>query len=354
MKYFNSDNILFAFVGDLVVGGTILYKSTDKGTSWDSISFFDNWGISTLIKIPKNVFYAVGSSGKIYKSINYGYDWDTIPSVTNKYLSEIIFFDDQNGCIVGDDGIILRTSDNGNSWSIIQTGISENLNSLDFLDLMNGIVVGQENWTLQENSILKTTDGGLTWIKKVVSNPRGELLDIEFIDLANIIIVGGSDDYFGGRDPIVIRSSDGGENWIDISSQFPRGINSISFYNSNKAVSGGFAGGIYKTNDSGNNWTKMYNGFLSSFNDICTFDSSFFYTIGIDFEVNELVFLYTENGGEVWETKNVPPLTNVSGLDFLNENYGMILGSNLIFYTENGCSTWIQGISLLQMFISIM
>ncbi len=343
LKYFSSDNTLFAFVGDQVVGGTILYKSTDRGTNWDSIFIFNNWGMADLDKNSDNVFFAVGGSGKIYKSTNYGYDWDTIPSVTNKYLSEIIFLDNQNGCIVGDDGIILITSDNGNTWTIIQSATTDWLYALDFLDSMNGIVVGQKNYTLQENTILKTTDGGLTWVKKVVSNPLGELLDVEFIDLSNIIIVGGNDAYFGGRVPIVIRSSDGGETWTDLSSQFPRGLNSISFYNSNSAVCGGFAGGMYKTDDSGINWSKMYSGFFSSFHKICTFDSSYFYTIGKDYEANELIFLYTDNGGEVWETKNVPPLTNAGGLDFLNKNFGMISGDNFLYYTEDGCSTWHQG-----------
>ncbi len=343
LKYFSPDNILFAFVGDLVVGGTMLYKSSDKGSSWDSIFTFNNWGPTDIDKNSENILYGVGGSGKIYKSNDYGYNWDSIPSVTNKVLNAINFIDDQNGCIVGRDGIILRTSDNGNTWSIIQSGITEALYSLDFLDSMNGIAVGQRNYTLQENSILKTTDGGLTWVKMLGSNPLGELLDVEFIDLENIIIVGGNDDYFGGREPIVMRSSDGGENWIDLSSQFSRGINSISFYNLTTAVCAGFAGGIYKTNDSGNNWTKLNNGFFSSFDDICTFDSSDFYTIGIDHGTNEVIFLYTDNGGEVWQTKNAPSFVDVRGLDFLDENYGMITGDNSIFYTLDGCNTWNQG-----------
>jgi len=342
LKYFSPDNILFAFVGDLVVGGTILYKSTDKGTSWDSISYFYNWSITDLDKNSDNNLFAVGGNGKIFKSTDSGDNWQSVNSPTNINLNAIQFINSQNGCIVGRDGLILSTSDNGNNWSIIQSSTTEDLHALDFFDSMNGMAVGR-NWTWIENTILKTTDGGLTWIKKVVSDTLEELLDVEFIDVSNIIIVGGNDDYFGGREPIVLRSSDGGETWMDISSQFPRGLNSISFNNSNNAVCGGFAGGIYKTNDSGYNWTKLSNGFLNSFGELCTFDSLSFYTIGKDYDTNEIIFLYTDNGGEVWQTKNAPTVTYASGLDFLDENYGMISGDNLIFYTLDGCNTWHQG-----------
>ena len=341
LKYFSSANYLFALALDFSLG-TILYKSEDLGISWDSTFTFNNLYIKDLDRNSEDVFYAIGSSGKIFKSSDDGYNWQSVSSPVTVTLSAIQFFDNQHACIIGNDGIILRTSDNGNNWSIIQSGVTEDFAALDFLDSMNGIAVGQ-NWSQQVNTILMTTDGGVNWINKVVSDTLDELLDVEFIDLQDIIIVGGNDDYFGGREPIVIRSNDGGENWIDLSSQFPRGLNSISFYNSNNAICAGYSGGIYKTTDSGYNWTKIYSGFFSYFNDICTFDSSFFYTIGKDFEADELVFLFTDNGGEVWETKNVPPLTNVAGLDFLNENYGMISGDNLIFYTENGCSIWHQG-----------
>ena len=343
LKYFSSENMLYAFVGDVVVGGTILHRSTNIGTNWDSIFTFNYWSMSDMDKNSNNILFAVGSEGKIYKSTDYGYAWDNIPSATNEYLSEIIFFDTQKGCIVGDNGIILRTSDNGNTWLVIPSGTSENLNAIDFCDSMNGIIVGHYNYLLSENSILKTTDGGLNWTKMVISNPQGELLDVKFIDLQNIIIVGGNDDYFGGRDPIVLRSSDGGETWMNISSQFPRGLNSISYYNSNTAVCAGFAGGMYKTTDSGYNWTKLYSGFLSDFGQLCTFDTSGFYTIGTDFPANQLILLYTDNGGEVWQTKNAPSVLYSGYIDFLDADYGMISGNNLIFYTLDGCNTWHQG-----------
>ncbi len=342
LKYFDSVNYLFALAFDLSLSGTKLYESEDIGLSWDSTFTFNNLYITDLDKNSEDVFYAIGSSGKIFRSTDSGYNWQNISSPTNKNLSGIQFFDDQNGCIIGNDGLILRTSDNGENWSIVQSGTNNDIAAIDFFDSMNGIAVGQ-NWNQSENTILKTTDGGLVWTKIAVSDTLQELLDVEFIDLQNIMIVGGNDDYFGGREPIALRSSDGGETWTDLSFQFLRGLNSISFINSNNAVCGGFAGGIYKTNDSGNNWIRLSSGFFPSFTDISTFDSSSFYTVGTDFYENETILLHTDNGGETWIKKNSPLIYSTASIDFLNENYGMIIGDYLIFYTEDGCSTWHQG-----------
>lgn len=342
LKYFSSVNYLFALAFDFSLG-TLLYKSEDLGSSWDSIFTFNNLYLYDIDKNSEDVLYAVGDSGRIFKSSDNGYYWQSVSSPTTVTLSAIQFFDNQSACIVGDDGIILRTSDNGNTWSIIQSGIYENIYAIDFFDSMEGVIVGQRSYYPSGNSILKSTDGGITWTKKIVSYPLGELLDVEFIDMLNIIIVGGNDDYYGGREPIIIRSSDGGENWIELSSQFPRGLSSISFYNATNAFCAGYSGGIYKTNDAGNNWIKLSNNFYSSFSEICSFDSSYFYTIGLDHESNEVILLFTNDGGEVWESKSAPFFNNISGIDFINENYGMIAGDNSIFYTSDGCNTWNQG-----------
>jgi len=344
LKYFSSVNYLFALAFDFSLG-TVLYKSEDLGSSWDSIFTFNNLYIMDIDKNSEDLLFTVGGSGKIFKSSDNGYNWQSVPSPVTTTLSAIQFFDNQLACIVGEDGIILRTSDNGNNWSMIQTGVTENIAALDFLDSINGIAVGQDNYLPQENTILKTTDGGLTWIKKIVINPLGELLDAEFIDVSNIIIVGGNDDSFGGRESIVIRTNDGGENWIDISSQFPRGLSSISFSNATNAFCAGFSGGIYKTNDAGNNWIKLHNNFYTPFSNICSFDSLNFYTIGKDNDSNEIILLSTTDGGEVWQSKSAPFLNNIGGIDFINENYGMIAGDNSIFYTTDGCNTWNQGIA---------
>ncbi|MDO8549647.1 MAG: YCF48-related protein [Ignavibacteria bacterium] len=335
LRYFPSDNSLLALVLSFSFG-TTLYKSDDNGLTWDSIFTFTNIGIGDIDKNSENVLYAVGSFGKIYKSYDNGYNWDTIPSVTNESLLAINFYDNQNGFIVGRDGTILKSSDNGNTWSNIQSGILEDLLSLDFIDSMNGITVGQDN------SILKTTDGGINWVVKAVQliNPNGQLLDVQFIDSVNIIAVGGSDDFFGGENPTVIRSSDGGENWIEISSQFQRGISSLSFIDTNNGLCAGFSGGIYKTENAGSDWSKITTGTLPDFYDLCSIDSLEFYATGSDHVSFTNILLYTNNGGINWYQKNIPNFLNVRGIDFINSEYGIIVGDTLIYYTSDGGNIW--------------
>jgi photosystem II stability/assembly factor-like uncharacterized protein len=353
LKYFSDINTLFAYVSDLSIGGTILYKSTDKGLTWDSLYTFDNWGLSDIDKNFDNVLFGVGGSGKILKSTDYGFNWDTVSSNTNANLTAIQFFDNQNGCIVGYNGLILRTSDNGNSWSTIQNSTTEHLFALDFLNSNIGIAFGQQGYSFQENSIVITTDAGMTWTKVVVNNPLGALLDLKFIDSSNVIIVGGNDDYFGGREPIVIRSSDGGDSWIDFSSQFSRGISSISFISPDEAICGGFSGVIYHSYNSGLNWNKISSGVFPYFNDLCTYDSSGFYAIGRDNNADVVILLGTKNGGQNWQLKDTPYFLNLGGLDFIDENYGMIAGDNLIYFTLDGCNTWNQGTAPIASFMDV-
>ena len=136
----------------------------------------------------------------------------------------------------------------------------------------------------QYNTILKTTDGGLTWDHQTYPgvNPYSELLDVSILDEQNFIVVGGDDDFYGGRENLAIRSSDGGNTWTELSDQFSRGLSGIAFVNSNSGFAVGHSGGIYKTEDSGFNWSRISSGEYYYFLDLCTVDSSTFYVTGLD------------------------------------------------------------------------
>jgi polyhydroxybutyrate depolymerase len=179
-----------------VVGyaGKIL-RTTDAGNTWvNQSSGLTNWlyGVSFA---NENYGWAVGASGKILHTTNGGNNWLQQSSGTNQTLYGVSVVDLNNGVIVGANGTILRTIDGGNTWISQSSGITNNLYGISFVDndwtavgewgiiIRNGII--QESETTNRlrgvsfadadngtavgffGTIIKTTDGGNTWINKL-------------------------------------------------------------------------------------------------------------------------------------------------------------------------------------------
>jgi photosystem II stability/assembly factor-like uncharacterized protein len=78
--------------------------------------------------------------------------WTGQDSGTNRNLDSVDFVDATTGWAVGD--TILHTTDGGMTWAAQNSGTTVGLYSVDFLDVNTGWVVGQSG------TILHTTDGG--------------------------------------------------------------------------------------------------------------------------------------------------------------------------------------------------
>ena len=93
---------------------------------------------------------------------------------------------------------------------------------MDFVDAFIGYAAGEVNET---HSVIKTTDGGMSWIDKSTGFPAtgGNCLTVEFINTNNGFIGGGN---FSG---FLYKTTDGGDTWNSAVSQFPSKINEIDF-----------------------------------------------------------------------------------------------------------------------------
>jgi photosystem II stability/assembly factor-like uncharacterized protein len=110
---------------------------------------------------------------------------------------------------------------------------------IDFTSPATGIIVGQGG------RILKTTDGGNTWVIKN-SGINADLFTLHFIDPNNGWAAG---DY--GK---IIMTADGGETWTNIPTPNTAIIGTIWFTNTNKGWAGQMDGNLLYTIDGGNNW----------------------------------------------------------------------------------------------------
>lgn len=176
-----------------------MMRTIDGGVTWDS----------TYI-LKDRIIASVDSSVT---------PWDTVYKNLRVELNDLDFGGNSSGCIVGTNTTIHVTSDGGFSWtrtdSIADSSVSYtvtfdgdlrfiNLYGVDMVDDSHGWAVGSFS------TILKTTDGGITWQRQYVdSTVFSSFRSVSFLDRNNGIAVGD-----GGK---AVITADGGSNWEDIS-----------------------------------------------------------------------------------------------------------------------------------------
>ena len=146
--------------------------------------------------------------------------------------------------VVGANGTILKTTDGGETWIQKESGTTENLQKVQFLTPEVGYVIGNSG------ILLKTTDGGETWI----SIDTGQTANFEGLSIVDESLIFIS--YYNN----LIKSEDGGNTWVNYSmnSFF---YNYIQFFNSLIGYSAKESGSLAKTIDGGQTWQEL-SGFI--------------------------------------------------------------------------------------------
>lgn len=187
-------------------------------------------------------------------------------------------------------GIVLKTVDGGNTWVSKWTGANMGLEGACFVDENTGFIAGWPKSSSGWSGFGKTTNGGTTWTSPPVSPDVYFFTDVVFKDAVNGILVGA-----GNTDPLVYMTGNGGNSWTaatGVSDGIPYGACYVS---GNKYFLVDNAGHIKKSLNNGLTWTTVY----------------------------------TVPGGLL------------TGIDFFNDNTGMACGDNgLIVKTYDGGATW--------------
>ncbi len=176
-----------------------LFRSTDGGNIWNSITFNGVFGIFYFIDASNGwsiTRYAPDSLSTPEWSITHtndgGVNWSvqyTDIGNTDADFTAIQFTDLDNGWVVGDSAKILKTTDGGTNWSqITNAGIAANAKSkcLFFLDAVTGWI-GTNNYIINDDTeriILHTTNGGASWTKQYPPTSGG-IFSIFFWDANN-------------------------------------------------------------------------------------------------------------------------------------------------------------------------
>jgi len=176
-------------------------------------------------------------------------------------------------------------------------------------------------------TILKSIDGGEEWISQrsgITKNLNG----VSFINRYIGIAV--------GFDGTIIKTTNGGEYWFEVTSGTIEDLNSVQFITETILTVVGNSGTILRSNDAGISWMLQSSGITNDLNDVYFIDPNIGNAVGWGGKI-----LRTTDGGINWTQYTFGGNPLFLSVYFLDSNYGIVVGiTNRIYRTTNGGLNW--------------
>lgn len=355
----------------IVSGATATVRiTTDAGLTWTPYTGFPSTSFWSIL-FNSNTYYLSGSSSYIYKSTNNGTTWDSIPETGTQYYTSTYYFLDVSGnnmLNVGAFGLMNSTTNSGTNWTAHNyLGYSSTLNDI-WCDNMSGKVIvvgsvaptpflvstnGGANWIYDigtgfgnaiyglkminsmtgyasgsSGKMFKTTNGGMNWDSVSFVGATSTLYSPDFVSADTGWVCGSSG--------TIYKTVNGGLNWTALTTGTTSTLYRIDMINSQTGYVIGASGTARKTTDGGTTWTAQTSNYSSTLYWINMIDANSGYLAGISGTLRR-----TTNGGTNWDTVMTPISASQYSISFTTMNTGYIVGaSGYTFRTSNGGTTW--------------
>lgn len=389
--------------------GTILHTA-DGGNNWEiQHTGINNLYCNSIDFIDHQHGWATGNPdggpSYILHTDNGGTSW-TVQSVDSfSNFQTITFLDQQHGLVGGTRRGIYYTIDGGATWALGYNGYGE-VRSFAFLDTLHGWAEGQgmpllytdnggrswradttgiigvkvfftdsrHGWITSREKVLRTVDGGKTWLDDLPKITDELLTDIFFLDTLAGWVTSWEEGTF--------RTTDGGWTWEQITTAMPeiewgayhfftplsgwigfsrswdggktlvyqkkgftlRHILDVDFIDEKVGWVVGYDGIIAKTIDSGKTWHLQDSGTRSRLNSVFALNDKRVWVVSWGG-----VILTTKNGGETWDLQRYSfgIETAHRAVIFVDSLKGWIVGGNFhvggwILHTEDGGNTLVE------------
>jgi photosystem II stability/assembly factor-like uncharacterized protein len=313
-----------------------------------------NTGILKTLDLSTGVTTAIGTNIGLANIAAYGHDMDFNPETGNLYWGGYWssgFFSSggtfrQINTATGTSTEILALGQYENyisfsvngicepviaqGWQWVNTGFNYILYDVSFPPGQSsvGYAVGSSSTYNGNGIILKTTDGGLSWAQ--ISS--GTIPGLEAVSFTSTEV-----GYAGGWQNYFIKTTDGGSTWnqININSSIWY-FKEIEFWDANNGMTSTADPQIYVTTNAGTTWTPA-TGLNQGVEDITYVNANLVYVVGGDEKISR-----STNGGLNWTQIYSGIFTYLFlGVDFYDANYGMVSGEDgKVLVTTNGGTNW--------------
>lgn len=229
-------------------GSSGIFKTVNSGGSWFSV--FSGSQINELEIVSENTIYAGGYLG-VFRTTNQGLNWNNTISGYSGSIWGLYFNNDFTGYAMGTIGTTKKTTNSGLNWfgGLPWFPGEYTFNECHFLNSGTGFVlfssVTPPPNSSQSSGIYKVNSMNNFVLLWSVSN-RG-LGGLSFTGNDTAFAVGGG---FNGSvyEAIILRSIDGGESWLEMQSNFiNQSLSDVYFINSKCGFAVGRAGTIIRT-----------------------------------------------------------------------------------------------------------
>jgi len=264
--------------------------------------------------------------------------WYQLNSGTTNHLNSVFFTDENTGYAVGENGTILKTTNGGDTWILQNTSTNNDLNSVFFINEDIGYAVGHYS------TFLKTIDGGANW------NNDSNLFFTNFHNLKCIFFISENTGRILTHDmsgTMIYSTFNSGQTWIPY---FDPEAQSNGWWEGNFMVEDTIAGriviagekGMVKTvssNLGSSDYLEMWGGSLdinSELNSVCIRDknTSRWHTVG----QNGIIGFFS-NYGNGNQISNVS--ANLNSIVYIDSLTGYVAGDDgVILNTINEGGIW--------------
>lgn len=306
-----------------------IIRTTNQGQTWEDID--PDEGFNYLdIEFLSATEIIVSGFDIILKSTDAGLTWQTVLSADNlEGIRAVEFTSPQVGYFGSSQGDLRKTWDGGETWTALDFPFDEDIYGIHFIDSDLGYLSGSSG------SIFRTTDGGVTWRSQLsrvravgFSGTGNQLTDIEYLSPDTGVCTG-----LGGA--IAITHS-GGLNWSRKPIITRRGLRAVKWLDSDRLIAVGDSGTVLRSENGGEQWT---------FQDLPTnrpLLELWMYEDDITgYAMADSLLFFTSDAGLSWSTVAVPPDYYIA-MDFLNPQYGVLVGLDAVQHTYDGGATWAE------------